>query len=80
MAKGQYQIDPETPAAKQFARVIGEIWAQFIATHTQEEIDAVLAEADRQRELARRIRLQVRPNVRGTDEGGLTPVSEKQET
>lgn len=58
-----YQIDPETPAAKQFARVIGEIWFKFIATHTQEEIDAVLAEADRQRELARQIRLQVRPII-----------------
>lgn len=77
---GRYQIDWETPAAKQFARVIAEIWMKFITTHSQEEVDELVARAEEHRQMSRRIRLQVRPIVRGTDEGSLTPVSEKQET
>jgi len=73
VARGQYQIDPETPAAKQLARVMAEIWMEFITTHSQEEIDAVVAKAEEHRQMSRRIRLQVRPVEQRTDEGSLTP-------
>lgn len=73
-------MDPAAPATQQCTRLLGELWAQYLATHTQEEIDALVARAEQHRQMSRRIRLQVRPIVRGADEGSLTPVSERQET
>jgi len=52
---------------------MAEIWMEFITTHSQEEIDAVVAKAEEHRQMSRRIRLQVRPVEQRTDEGSLTP-------
>ena len=50
-----YRMDQESPAARKFAAFAGEIWATYLATHTPEEVQALTAEADRQRDLLRRM-------------------------
>lgn len=63
MARGQYRMDPAAPATQQLTRVLSDIWARYLATHTQEEIDALIARAEEHRQMSRRIRLQVRPII-----------------
>lgn len=63
MDTARYRMDPAAPATQQVTRVLGEIWAQYLATHTQEEIDELLARAERHREMSRQIRLRVRPVI-----------------
>lgn len=48
-------MDPNHPNTRQFVRVIGEIWADYIRTHTLEECEELSRRVDRNRAIRHRL-------------------------
>lgn len=42
-----YRMDPNAPATKRFTALLAEIWANYLATHTPEQVRALLDEVER---------------------------------
>jgi len=54
-------MDPAAPATQRFTRLLAEIWSEYLATHTAEDVAELLAEVERRKQVRRSLAIQVRP-------------------